>query len=372
MIYFDNAATTLPIYTSKTLYNPSSPHALGIEAERALRNARKTIASALCLTGKSSDLPAKTLSKINHIPAADEIIFTSGGTESNNLAILGFSLANQRHNTNLISSPHEHPSVLAPIYFACERGWAFTDDTNKGATLVSVSHVNHETGDINDLGSISAKIKKDNPSAVIHVDGAQGFCKENINLEDIDMYSFSGHKCHGPMGVGGLWVKKGIRLTPLQYGGGQENNRRSGTENIAAIVQMAEAAEYMSQRLLVNHTHITEIKAILLSLRDNLPDVYVNTLGGEVSPYILNMSFIGVKGEILVHALSEMGVYVSMGAACHSRKRVQSALEIMGFSPEIAQSAIRFSFSPHNTLEEATQARDMIIDAVTRLRNVIR
>lgn len=370
MIYFDNAATTQPTITPQIYHNPSSPHALGIKSERALRDARVKIASALCASGNlpsaltHASLPA-------HIPVPEEIIFTSGGTESNNLAILGYALANKKNGISLTSATYEHPSILAPVRFAQEYGWATQCVQNK-AHLFSVSHVNHETGDINDIAAISAEIKKNNPSSVIHVDGAQGFGKENICLHLIDMYSFSGHKCHGPTGTGGLWIKKGIRLTPLLHGGGQENNRRSGTENVSAIVQMAEAAKLLSQNKQANHVHVAKLKSILESLQDALPDVCVNSLSRTVSPYILNLSFLGVKGEILVHALSEKGLLVSMGAACNSRKRAKSALEIMGFDIEIAQSAVRFSFSPYNTIAEAGQAHDIVIDTVKRLRNVMR
>jgi len=352
VIYFDNAATTLPCAVTKVFYNPSSPHALGIQSERALRDARKKVALSL-----GSSTP-------------EEVIFTSGGTESNNLAILGFTLANHKHGVSLASAPYEHPSILAPSRFAKERGWA-TEGSNK-TTLVSLSHVNHETGDINDINAMSANIKKDNPLAIIHVDGAQGFCKEPLNLHGIDMYSFSGHKCHGAVGVGGLWVKKGIRLVSLQHGGGQEGNLRSGTENVAGIVHMAEAVGALSRDMQANHAHVAKIKSAILCLQDMLPDVCVNNLSCNVSPYILNMSFLGLKGEIIVHALSEKGVYVSMGAACNSRKRAPSTLELMGFSPEIAQSAVRFSFSSRNSLAEAEQACQIVIDTVQQLRKVIR
>jgi len=305
-------------------------------------------------------------------PSSDEIVFTSGGTESNNLAILGFTLANTKHGVSLVASPHEHPSITAPIHFAQERNWATAKDAEHKASLISISHINHETGDINDIEAISSDIKKNNQAAVIHIDGAQGFCKEYVSLRNIDMYSFSGHKIHGPTGVGGLWVKNGIRLTPLQHGGGQESNLRAGTENVAAIVQMAESAKNLSHSIQENHNHVSKLKMVLASLQDSLPDITINTLSQDTSPYILNMSFFGVKGEILVHALSEKGVFVSMGAACNSRKRAKSALEIMGFPLEIAQSAVRFSFSPFNTCEEAEQACEIVVDIVKRLRSIIR
>ena len=369
MIYFDNAATTTCTGSPQISHNPSSPHALGISAERALRDARNTIAEALRLANKpaSSKKPVSTSS----LPSPEEIIFTSGGTESNNLAILGYAIAHQRHGINLFSSPYEHPSILAPIKFANERGWAYKNP-DIYPSFVSISHVNHETGDINDISVIAAGYKINNPNTVIHVDGAQGFCKELVNLHDVDLYTFSGHKCHGPTGAGGLWVKKGIRLTPLQHGGGQEGGMRSGTENVTGIVQMADAVRLLSQNLDANRTHVAALKAAILNLQDALPDITVNALSTDVSPYILNMSFLGVKGEVLVHALSEKGVYASMGAACNSRKSAGSTLELMGFSPEIAGSAIRFSFSPYNTPAEAAQAHDIIADTVRQLRKYMR
>jgi len=370
-IYLDNAATTLPVAgTPKEFYNPSSPHALGIKAERALRDARNSIAASLNVSSVVST-PAQKTTIARHLPSPEEITFTSGGTESNNLAILGYTLANQRHDISLASAPYEHPSILAPIRFAIGRGWA-SQGLLENATLISVSHVNHETGDINDISAIAASVKKHNPNAVIHVDGAQGFCKEPINFNEIDMYSFSGHKCHGPTGIGGLWVKKGVRLTPLQHGGSQENNLRAGTENISAIITMAEMAESLCNKLQENHAHVTHMKSQMLNLQGTLPDVQINTIGENVSPYILNMSFMGIKGEILVHALSEKGVYASMGAACNSRKRTQSALEVMGFPQETAKSAIRFSFSPYNTLEEVEIACEVIASTVKHLRSIIR
>ena len=358
MIYFDNAATTRCINNSQEFYNPSSPHSLGIKAERALRAARNTVATVLGC-------------------ASSEIIFTSGGTESNNLAILGCALANARQGLYMISAPYEHPSLLAPIQFASERGWGKSqisqaiDCIPPGNVLASISHVSHETGDINNINTISESIKKLNPSAIIHIDGAQGFCKEDVCLRNVDLYSFSGHKCHGPVGTGGLWVRKGVRLTSLMHGGGQENGLRSGTESVSSIVQLADAVDTMHKGLSANRIHVANIKSVILGLKDVLPDVFVNSLGVDISPYILNMSFLGVKGEVLVHALSEKGLYVSMGAACRSRKRSQSALSLMGFTHEIAESAIRFSFSPYNTLAEAELALNIIFDEVSRLRKVL-
>lgn len=370
MIYLDNAATTASTIVYQNFYNPSSPHALGIKADRALRDARNCIENIFEKShthGLSSFLSQRTASAQH----AGNVIFTSGGTEANNMAILGYSLA--KHNAYLSCAGFEHPSILAPMQFAHDRNWATKTNTDipmQGNVLVSISHVNHETGDIADLDNIAAKIKKDNPDAIIHVDGVQGFCKLALTMQNIDMYTFSGHKIHGVAGVGGIWVRKGCNIVPLQHGGGQESGWRSGTENVSGIVQMAQAAQYLHKDMDTNYTCVAKLKEIMRSLAVDLPDTRVNAISEHTSPYILNMSFLGVKGEVLVHALSEKGVFVSMGAACRSRKRARPALELMGFSTEIAESAIRFSFSHYNTIDEVEQARDIVLELVHRFRRI--
>ncbi|MCL1787578.1 MAG: aminotransferase class V-fold PLP-dependent enzyme, partial [Defluviitaleaceae bacterium] len=237
--------------------------------------------------------------------------------------------------------------------------------------LAAISQVNHETGDINDIHNMSTALKKENPQTVVLVDGVQGFCKEATNLSNVDMYSFSAHKCHGPAGVGGLVVRQHIRLTPLLYGGGQENKLRPGTENIAGICQTAQVTNILSRQQQKNHQHVTNINATLKTLATDLPDVTINTTP-HASPYILNMSLLGLRGEVLVHLLSDKGIYVSMGAACRSRKNTKTTLEVMGFEPDVARAAIRFSFSHLNTIEEAVAAKKIIADAVTQLRHTLR
>lgn len=355
MIYFDNAATTptLPYLNCDIFGNPSSPHGLGIKAERALYDARKVFFNI-------SD---------------NELTFTSGGTESNNLAILGFVLANKRENIILFAEPWEHPSILEPIkhaelhlgvksIIAPRQEW---NTATGGKSLACLSHVNHETGDINDAQSIALELKKQNPSTTILVDGAQGFLKESLTLNNIDMYAFSGHKFHAPCGTGGLFVKKGIRLSPLFYGGGQEKNLRPGTENLEGIIKMSQAATF---HLNNSPHHVKEIYSIISGIKNELDGVEINSIANKTSPYILNMSFLGIKGETLVHMLSEKGVLASMGAACRSRKKIKTTLEEMGFGH--SQSAVRFSFSCLNTLEEAVQGREIIINCVNQLRRVLR
>jgi len=361
-IYFDNAATTasLPFTTDNegsrrhSHHNPygvgtlpgnaSSAHGLGVRAERALGAARGDIARVLGC-------------------GAGEIVFTSGGTESNNLAILGFVMANKRRNLEIFAEAWEHPSVLEPVRAARELG---------GGRLVCLSHVSHETGDVCDVSKVALAAKRDNPDAVVFVDGVQGFCKERVNLDGVDLYSFSGHKIHGGSGVGGLFVRKGLRLMPMMLGGGQEGGLRAGTENVGGIVQMAAAARELSAARDEYAVRVSEIKVILMKLFDELPDCFVNFMGEEVSPYILNMSFMGIKGETLVHILSEKGIYASMGAACRSRTKKKSVLEEMGFSAERAQSAVRFSFSHLNTVEEAEIVAEVIKKSVAEMRRVLR
>jgi len=363
LIYFDNAATTQPLFSPYIFYNPSSPHQLGIKAERALRNARSQITSCLVANNSASSSIAARTSL-----TSGDLLFTSGGTESNNLAIIGYSLANYRQPVVISCAQYEHPSLIAPMRYAMQRYGQMQDTST--ASMTVLSHVNHETGDINDIAQIAADIKAGNSSAIIFVDGAQGFCKERICLDMIDLYSFSSHKVHGPHGVGGLWMRKGVKLSPLVHGGEQENGLRSGTENVEGVVQLAEVVSSLHVNMDKNRSHISKINTIMRSLQEELPHTTVNTLSSNTSPYILNMSFIGVKGEILTHALSEQGLCVSMGAACRSRKTGKTALELMGFSPEIAASAIRFSFSHLNTEEEAHTAKALVLANVLKLRKM--
>ena len=345
MIYFDNAATSplLPNLKTEQIFNPSSPHTLGIQAERELDNARKIISDTIGCEPSN-------------------LIFTSGGTESNNLAILGFVMANKRNPITIMAKPWEHPSILQPIKFAEEYFpyvTAHISDSflsTTGTSLVCTSQVNHETGDMPEI------VKPEN--SVLLIDGCQGFSKHFINFKEADMYTFSGHKCNAPTGVGGLAKKPNIRLAPLLHGGGQEKNLRSGTENLDGIIKLSRALKNTSEE-------ITYIKEEIASLSNLLPNTFINSMEPKTSPYILNMSFLGIKGETLVHALSEKGIYVSMGAACRSRKKVKSALELMGFPLNRAESAIRFSFSVLNTLEEAKTATPIIIETVNRLRRIL-
>ncbi|MCL2189359.1 MAG: aminotransferase class V-fold PLP-dependent enzyme [Defluviitaleaceae bacterium] len=370
MIYLDNAATT-PLLSCPALEdapffaNPSSPHTLGIIAERAITQSRQVLGDILLCK-----------------PA--ELIFTSGGTEANNLAILGFAFAHMKTHPRptLFAEPWAHPSVLAPIQFAAEQGFAQAViapakewNIPGGAALCCLSHVHHETGDITPIADIARETKKINCNAVIFTDGAQGFCKD-IHAAQVytasDLYSFSGHKCHAPTGTGGLMVRVGVKISPLLHGGGHENGLRSGTENTAGIVHMAHCARYLHENATLHHERLYYAYNTVANLAGDLPDVFFNRMGSNVSPYILNLSFLGTKGEVLVHMLAEKGIMVSMGAACKSRKKDKSALAAMGKSREFTESALRISFSHLNTQDETEYAKEILRTAVMQLRKISR
>ena len=357
MIYFDNAASTFLCESAKNILqqdfgNPSSPHVLGIEAERAVKSAIKEMAAILSCE-------------------PEEIVYTSGGTESNNLGIIGAALAlksarGKDKNMRILATNQEHPSVTEPLeYLASLPGfsiscsepekWEICEDT----AMVCMPHVSSETGDIFEMKEAPRLRGK----VIVFVDGAQGFCKEKLPYADI--YSFSGHKIHGPMGVGGLKIRKGLRLTPMLYGGGQQNRIRPGTENVPGILAMTAAAK---QQMNADCVQIGNIKEILSSMAKELPEIYINKVNEKTSPYILNMSIKGIRGEVLANLLSSKGVCVSIGAACRTSKKKVPALADMGFSKERAESAIRLSFSRMNTEEEARRAKEIIKESILELR----
>ena len=368
-IYFDNASTALPVQSFKeeNFGNPSTTHKLGVKAYNALNQAKKDVCQLLgCET--------------------DEFVLTSGGTESNNLAIIGYATAHKRSNVCFAALPWAHPSVTEPIKQIKVLGFgriAVFDYNNlgineadrswlsEGANFISIPQICHETGNMYDVEKISLLLKLLNPKNIIHIDGAQGFCKNKLSFKNIDLYSFSGHKIHAPSGTGGLFVKKGVRLSAIFLGGGQEMGIRAGTPNVQGAVSLACTAKKLYENSGSNLIRVSEVKAELLKLVDEMDEVYVNS-SYESLPYILNMSFIGVRGEVLVNMLSEKGIYTSTGAACKVSKKEIPALVQMGFAKEMADSAVRFSFSHHNTTDEAIQARKAIIECVTKLRKIRR
>jgi len=375
MIYFDNASTTAVCpeavsavnrMMAETFGNPSSGHFLGIMAEREIRNAAGIIADIL---------------KVR----PDEIYFTSGGTEANNLAVIGAAEARKRLGRHIVTSRVEHPSVENAMKALERAGFEITRlpaDQNGGldpravcealrddTILVSIMHINNETGAIFDIPEIGRLIKEKNSRILFHTDGVQGFCKEPLNMKHVDLYALSAHKIHGLKGSGALFIRRGVNIKPLFYGGGQQRDIRPGTENMAGIAGLAAAAGVQARDLTQTRERVRQIKSVLTSLTESLDHVYIN---GRGSPFILNMSFMGIKGETLEHALEIDNIYISTGAACNSKHPGQSSLNALQLGADRADSAVRFSFSGSNTADEAEKCKETVIKTVLALRGNVR
>lgn len=374
MIYLDNSATTrtLPAavdaarqYMSESFFNPAAAYSPAVESERAVNGARARIAEAM------------------HA-GAEEIVFTSGGTESNNMAIHG-ALGAMRGRGRVVMSAVEHPSVfevmrgLSPEYDVVEAGVdkeGSVDAASLGRLItpntrfVSIMHVNNETGAVNDIPAIYKTVKREAPDALLHVDGVQGFLKVPFDARNCDFYTVSGHKFHGPKGVGALYVKKGTRFLGGQIGGGQERNLRSGTTNTPGIMGMDAALQYYLAHQDVMWQNMRACKVRLAGNLLSLPDVLLNGPAPEKgAPHILNVSFLGVRGEVLLHALEEKKIYVSTGSACSAHKKGKNRiLNAMGVTGERQEGAIRFSFSAFNTPAEMDETATAIADLLGLLR----
>ena len=365
MAYLDNSATTQPCAAAvdamvqcmrEGFYNPSSVYRPAVDAFRAVRECRETLLRAL--NGDGCDL-----------------IFTSGGTEANNLAILG-AVGRMRGKQIVAVSAVEHPSVREAfeqlraeghdvrVIGVSESGELRWDELSRalddGASLVSCMQVNNETGALLDAARLHRLV---NGRALIHVDGVQGFLRVPFDMKYADLYTLSGHKIHGPKGIGALAVRKGVRLAPRQIGGGQENGLRSGTENTPGIAGLRAAAEELMRRqdglvggLMQKRLHLIE------AFRAAVPGLLVNGPDPEkAAPHIVNLSFPGVRGEVMLHALEAEGVYASTGSACSSKKlKVSGVLLAMGIAPERAEWALRFSLSPHTTVDEIDEAAEKL------------
>ncbi|WP_071460394.1 cysteine desulfurase family protein [Bacillus massilinigeriensis] len=379
MIYLDNSATTKPYpevldsyitVAGKFFGNPSSLHALGGKAEKLLQQARAQVAGILGVK-------------------SEEIVFTSGGTESNNLALKGATMAAASRGKHIILSAIEHPSVSNAAEHLKESGFHSTivpvDKTGKinvkdiikeikeDTILVSVMHVNNETGIIQPINEIG-KALLDYPKILFHVDYVQGVGKVPLDLTEckIDLCSISGHKFHGLKGTGALFVRDGIRLHPLLSGGNQEKIRRSGTENVAGAVSMAKALRMTMESQQAHSDRMTEVLSILRKSVEGIPGAVIHTPEHGSAPHILNFSLSGVKAEVFVHALEEKGIYVSTTSACSSRhSKGSKTLLAMGVPQDLAESAIRISLSYENTPEEAEFAGQAMREAAIRLREVM-
>ena len=364
--YLDNAATTRVLDSVREKMvkvmeedygNPSSRHRKGIGAERQVKEAREVIAKTLRVQEK-------------------EIIFTSGGTESNNMALIGAALANHRAGNHIISTRIEHASVYQPLSFLENQGFRVTylDVDREGhifleqlseaigpdTILVSVMYVNNEIGAVEPVGEIGRLIKEKNPAAVFHVDGIQAYGKYEIRpkKQQIDLLSVSGHKIHGPKGTGFLYKNEKVKVKPIIYGGGQQKGMRSGTENVPGIAGLGQAAREMEEGFSERVGRLRELKDYLIDRMCGLEGVAGNSDKGEESaPHIVSASFQGVRGEVLLHALEDRGIYVSSGSACSSNHpAISGTLKAVGIKKEFLDSTLRFSLGMFNTREQLDYA----------------
>lgn len=381
MIYLDNAATSAPLdsvcekmnYVNRECFaNASAAHAFGFSAEKLVNESRRKIADFLGVKPET-------------------ITFTAGGTESDNIAIRGYLTANPRGGNHIITTAIEHPAVLEVFrHLEAKEGYRVTRISVDGngvmdyqqleeaigpdTALISVMLVNNEVGSIQDIAKVSAIRNRKNPKAVLHVDAVQAFGKMKILPEKlgIDLLAASGHKFYGPKGIGILYAKKGLRLQPVEYGGGHEKGLRSGTLNTPAIAGLHDAVCFAESSMTANTEKVRKLKETLLNA------LYALDLGAKVngdaknaSPYILNISFPWVKSEVLLHHLAERDIYVSSGSACstnHKSRTYSHVLTAMDVPAEYIDSAIRISFSYANTEEEMLETAKAIGEIVPKIR----
>lgn len=382
-VYLDNAATTKPFDSviekmckvlKEDYGNPSSLHSKGISAEKYVSEAKEILSKLLKVEKK-------------------EIYFTSGGTESNNLALLGIADAYKRSGKHIITSDIEHPSVNNTLLSLEEKGYEVTripvnnegivnlemlrDSIREDTILVSIMHVNNEIGSIQPIEEIGKIIKEKNNSALFHVDAIQSFGKIAIYPQkaNIHLLSISGHKFHGPKGIGALYINNKIKIKPIVFGGSQQNGLRSGTENVPGINGLSCAAKIMYENLKKHEEYMYELKNHFVSnILDSIDDVYVN--GPELSeaaPNIVNLRFDNIKGEVLLHALEGKGIYISTGSACSSNKTsISTTLQAIGLTNEQIDNSIRFSFSINNTLDELDYCIRELEEIIPKLRKFVR
>ena len=378
-IYLDNSATTKPyqevvdkmVLALTTQYgNPSSIYKKGIEVEREIKEIRRNIARSL---------GAKET----------EIYFTSGGTECNNTIIRSVANLNKKTKNHIISTVIEHPSVLNTLKDLEADGFEVTylsvgkdgkisledlkNAIKKETILVSVMHVNNEIGTIQPVEEIGKYLKSLDEKVYFHVDGVQSYAKIKFRPSryNIDFMSVSGHKLHGPKGIGFMYVKENNRIKPLLTGGGQEIGIRSGTENVPGIYGIGEAVRILNQDLEGTIDKIRGLRDLLKEeILANIDNVKINSPEDGVC-HVLNVSFRGVRGEVLLHYLEQKEIYVSTGSACSSKKKGSHVLNAIGLTPDEIEGAIRFSLSDLNTKEEIMQTVEVLKESVSDLRMII-
>jgi cysteine desulfurase len=382
-IYLDNSATTkcfpevadlMKKIMCEDYGNSSSLHRKGVQAEKYIQYAKEHIARNL---------------KVNE----KEITFTSGGTESDNHAIIGTAFANARAGRHLITTAIEHPAVEKTMKYLAQEGFRVTylpvdkngiirlEDleraVNHDTILVSIMHVNNEIGSIQPITEAGALIKRINPQTAFHVDAVQGYGKFRIfpKRMNIDLLSVSGHKIHGPKGVGFLYADEKIKINPISFGGNQQRGMRSGTENVPGVAGMAKAIEILYANLDYDIDRMYELKNYFIDGLVKIPDVIINNPTDRLgAPHVVNATIIGVKSEVMLHALEEKNIYVSVGSACSANKaNHQSAtLKAIGLSKELMDSTLRFSFSVYTTPAEINFTLQTMYDIIPMLRKYIR
>lgn len=382
--YLDNAATTrvfpevreMMVHVMEEDFgNPSSKHTKGITAENYIKEAKETICTQLKCKPK-------------------EIIFTSGGTESNNMAFIGTAIANRRAGKHVITTRIEHASVHEPMAYLEEMGYDVTylpvDSTGRVSVeelenairedtfLISIMYVNNEVGSVQPIEQIGQMLKKKHPQILFHVDAIQAFGKYKIVPKKlgVDMMSVSGHKIHGPKGSGFLYVNEKVKIRPILFGGGQQDGMRSGTENVPAIAGLGVAVKEIYTGHLEKRAKLYELKKRLIAGLQDVDGVTINALIDpieETAPHIVSVSFANTRSEVMLHALAQKGVFVSSGSACSSNHpELSGTLQAIGVKSELLDSTLRFSFSVMTTLEEIDYAIEVVKEALPVLRKFTR
>ncbi len=378
-IYLDNSATTRCFPEVADLIhqilcedygNPSSMHHKGVEAESYVRDAKETLAKIL---------------KVNE----KEILFTSGGTESDNIAIMGVAMANHRAGRHMITTRVEHPAILQTMKYMESQDFEVTylDVDEKGrisleqleqairpdTILVSIMHTNNEIGTLQPIAQAGALIKRCNPNTLFHVDAVQGFGKARIypRKMKIDLMSVSAHKIHGPKGVGFLYIGEKVKIKPIMYGGGQQEGMRSGTENVPGYAGMAKAAQMLYEQLEAETDYLYDLRQYFIEQVEKIDGAFVNGAPGrEGAPHIVSVTIPGVRAQVLLNELSaKYHICVSAGSACSTHKPQPSAtLLAIGLDKEQAVETLRFSFSVFTTRQEIDTCLDALYSIVPEQR----
>lgn len=381
-IYLDNSATTKMFREVADLVsqvfqedygNPSSMHLKGVEAERYLKYAKETIARVMKVKDK-------------------EIFFTSGGTESDNWALIGTAMANCKAGKHLITTKIEHPAILRTMDYLETQGFEVTylpvdregivslkslrEAVRPDTILVSMMHVNNEVGSIQPIAQAASLVKNMNPKTLFHVDAVQGFGKLLIYPQrwNIDMVSVSGHKIHGPKGVGFLYIKEGVKIRPIIHGGGQQKNYRSGTENVPGIAGLGKAAELLYCNFENDNNRLYMLRGYFVNELSRIKNIKINgPVNGKGAPHIVSVTFEGIRSEVLLHALEEQGIFISAGSACAAKKHsISDTLQAMRLPQSALDATVRFSFSVFTTKEELEFTLGALREIVPMLRRYTR